>query len=222
MTRVVAYLRVSTNEQADSGLGLAAQEDKVRAYAKLYDLDIVAIEVDAGISAKTMERPALLRCLSMLGHGVDGILVAKLDRLTRSVQDLGKILHEYFVSSPYTLFSVGDQVDTRSASGRLVLNILASVSEWEREVIAERTKAALSVLKAAGKRAGAVPLGKRVREDGVLERCSVSCEAINRAKLLRERDLSWSDIAADLNESGYRTQTGGLFTITSARRYAMA
>lgn len=221
MTRVVAYLRVSTNEQADSGLGLAAQEDKVRAYAKLYDLDIVAIEVDAGISAKTMERPALLRCLSMLGHGVDGILVAKLDRLTRSVQDLGKILHEYFVSSPYTLFSVGDQVDTRSASGRLVLNILASVSEWEREVIAERTKAALSILKAAGKRAGAVPLGKRVREDGLLEECEESAAAIRMAKRWRSKGCSWSQVADALNQN-FRTQTGGLFTITSARRYAMA
>lgn len=221
MTRVVAYLRVSTNEQADSGLGLAAQEEKVRAYAKLYDLEIVAIEVDAGISAKTMERPALLRCLSMLGREVDGVLVAKLDRLTRSVQDLGKILHEYFVSSPYTLFSVGDQVDTRSASGRLVLNILASVSEWEREVIAERTKAALSVLKAAGKRAGAVPLGKRVREDKVLEDCEESTAAIRMAKRWRAKGCSWSQVADALN-TNFRTQTGGLFTITSARRYAMA
>jgi DNA invertase Pin-like site-specific DNA recombinase len=221
MTRVVGYIRVSTADQADSGLGLAAQEEKIRAYAKLYDLEVVALEVDAGISAKTMDRPAFLRALSMLGRGADGILVAKLDRLTRSVRDLGAILQDYFTSTPYTLFSVADQVDTRSASGRLVLNILASVSEWEREVIAERTKAALSVLKASGKRAGNVPLGKRALPDGTLVDCMETLSAMRFAKQLRECNASWSEIVGALN-CNYRTQSGGLFTITTARRYAMA
>jgi hypothetical protein len=221
MTRVVAYIRVSTADQADSGLGLAAQEEKIRAYAKLYDLEIVAMEIDAGISAKTMDRPALLRALAMLGRGVDGVLVAKLDRLTRSVRDLGVILHEYFVSTPYTLFSVTDQVDTRSASGRLVLNILASVSEWEREIIAERTKAAMSVLKASGKRCGAVPLGKKALVDGTLVDCEETQRAMWMAKQLRKNGACWSEIVQALN-CNYRTQTGGLFNITSARRYAMA
>lgn len=221
MTRVVAYLRVSSAEQANSGLGLAAQEEKIRAYAKLYDLEVVAFEVDAGISAKTMERPALLRALAMLGNGADGLLVAKLDRLTRSVQDLGAILRKYFISSSYTLFSVSDQVDTRSASGRLVLNILASVSEWEREIIAERTKAALGVLKFNGKRAGNVPLGKKALADGTLVECEETCCAIRTAKTLRKAKKSWSEIATMLNRD-YRTQTGGLFNITSARRYALA
>mgnify|MGYP003332344273 FL=1 len=221
MTKVVAYIRVSTMDQAESGLGLAAQEEKIHAYAKLYDLEVVAIKVDAGISAKTMDRPGLHEALAMLGRGVDGLLVAKLDRLTRSVRDLGTILHQYFVSSPFTLFSVSDQVDTRSASGRLVLNILASVSEWEREIIAERTKAAMSVLKASGKRVGAVPLGKKVLEDGSLVECEETCGAIQLAKMYRNAGAKWSEIADALN-CNYRTQTGGLFNITSARRYAMA
>ena len=110
---------------------------------------------------------------------------------------------------------------TRSASGRLVLNILASVSEWEREIIAERTKAAMSVLKASGKRVGAVPLGKKVLEDGSLVDCPETCGAIQLAKMYRNAGAKWSEIADALN-CNYRTQTGGLFNITSARRYAMA
>lgn len=221
MTRVVAYIRVSSLEQADSGLGLAAQEEKIRAYAKLYDLDVVSLEVDAGISGGTMERPGLQRALAMLGNEVEGLVVSKLDRLTRSVRDLSDILHQYFVHTPFTLFSVGDQVDTRTASGRLVLNILASVSEWEREIIAERTKAALSVLKSSGKRAGNIPLGKKALADGTLVDCENTCEAIRFAKRWRQKGVSWQQVADAMN-CHFKTQTGGEFTITTARRYALA
>lgn len=220
MTRVVAYLRVSTGDQADSGLGLVDQERKIRAYADLYDLKIVSMEVDAGLSAKTVDRPALKRALGMLGRGADAILVAKLDRLTRSVRDLGTLIEEYFTTGRYTLFSVADQVDTRSAGGKLVLNILASVSEWEREVIAERTKAALAVLKANNKRTGTVPLGYNALPDGSLTVCGVTMAAVARAKHCRNLGFSWSRIAEDLNNHGFRTQNGGWFTITTARRYA--
>jgi site-specific DNA recombinase len=119
------------------------------------------------------------------------------------------------------LLSVSDQVDTRTASGRLVLNILMSVSEWEREVIAERTKAALGVLKSSGKRAGNVPLGKKALADGTLVDCEETMCAIRMAKSWRVAGASWQQIADAMNCT-YRTQTGGLFNITSARRYALA
>jgi DNA invertase Pin-like site-specific DNA recombinase len=105
----------------------------------------------------------------MLDNGTaDALLVVKLDRLTRSVRDLDTLITSYFgASTGPALLSVGEQIDTRSAAGRLVLNVLASVSQWEREAIGERTRTALAHKRAAGQRTGQVPYGKRVATDGV-------------------------------------------------------
>src|SRR5689334_13594743 len=120
-TRAIAYLRVSTDKQADKGISLDAQRAKVEAYAALYDLDIVDIVVDAGASAKTLERPALKRALEAVrNRRANAILVAKLDRLTRSVRDLGELVETIFAPGKAALLSVGEQIDTRSAAGRLV------------------------------------------------------------------------------------------------------
>jgi len=168
-TRAVAYIRVSTAQQADHGVSLDAQQAKVQAYASLYDLDLVAVVVDAGASAKSLKRDGLQRALGMLDSGdADALLVVKLDRLTRSVRDLDTLITRYFgASDGPALLSVGEQIDTRSAAGRLVLNVLASVSQWEREAIGERTRTALAHKRAAGQRTGQVPYGKALGADGV-------------------------------------------------------
>src|SRR5262245_308121 len=89
-TRVVGYVRVSSEHQADQGVSLQAQEEKIRQYCTLYDLDLVDIVVDAGVSAKTLQREGLQKALAMLENGhADGVVVVKLDRLTRNVADLG-------------------------------------------------------------------------------------------------------------------------------------
>lgn len=92
-TRTIAYVRVSTDKQAEKGVSLEAQRAKLAAYADLYDLDVVEVVVDAGVSAKTLQRPGLTRALDMLRKGAaDALLVVKLDRLTRSVRDLGELV----------------------------------------------------------------------------------------------------------------------------------
>ncbi len=166
--RIILYCRVSTEEQASSGLGLEAQEAKGRAYAALYGLELVDVVIDAGVSAKSLDRPGLREALAKLDdRQADGLLVAKLDRLTRSVRDLGALIDDYFGEKRgLRLLAVDDQIDTKTAGGRLVLNVLASVSQWEREVIGERTRAALAVKKARGERAGATTYGMRVAADG--------------------------------------------------------
>ena len=94
-TRTLAYLRVSTDKQADRGVSLDAQRAKVQAYAQLYDLELAEVIVDAGESARTLERPGLQRALAMLKAGdADALLVVKLDRLTRSVRDLGHLVEK--------------------------------------------------------------------------------------------------------------------------------
>src|ERR1700723_1232086 len=109
-TRVVGYIRCSTRLQATEGVSLAAQEARLRAYALALELDLVAVERDVQ-SAKTKDRPGLARALAMLDAGAaDGVLVTKLDRLTRSVRDLGTLIESHF--HRYTLLSVGDCIDT--------------------------------------------------------------------------------------------------------------
>ena len=84
VTRVLGYIRVSTERQADAGVSLDAQRAKLTAYAALYDLALVGIIEDAGASAKTLRRPGLQQALGMLKAGeADALLVAKLDRLTQ-------------------------------------------------------------------------------------------------------------------------------------------
>jgi len=203
-TRTVAYVRVSTDKQAEHGVSLDAQRAKVEAYAGLYDLELVAVEVDAGASAKSLSgRPALDRALAMLEAGeADALLVVKLDRLTRSVRDLGELV-DRFQAGGWALLSVGEQVDTRTAGGRLVLNVLASVSQWEREAIGERTSAALAHKRANGeKTGGAAPFGYRLAADGVhLEHEPAEREALELILALRADGVSLRAIAAQLNDA---------------------
>src|SRR4051812_9767736 len=95
--RCIAYSRVSTQDQSDNGVSLEAQKEKLAAYAALYDLEIVETIEDAGESAKSLNRPGLLQALAMLRRGqADGIIVVKLDRLTRNVGDLQTLITDYF------------------------------------------------------------------------------------------------------------------------------
>ena len=99
--------------------------------------ELVGIEVDAGLSAKTLDRPGLQSALSKLDAGeAQALIVLKLDRLTRRVADLDTLIERYF-GSRFTLMSVSEQIDTSSAAGRLVLNVLTSVAQWERETTSE-------------------------------------------------------------------------------------
>src|SRR4051812_42961505 len=154
--RVVGYIRVSTEEQASEGISLDAQRAKLEAYARLYDLDLVAVEVDAGASAKTLERPGLRAALARLEAGdVEGLLIAKLDRLSRSVLDWNTLIESHFgPAGGRQLFSVADSIDTRTAAGRLVLNVLMSVAQWERETIVERTRDAMAHKRTRSERVG--------------------------------------------------------------------
>lgn len=211
-TRAVAYLRVSTGKQVEEGVSIEAQEAKVRAYASLYDLELVAIEVDAGLSAKTLDRPGLQSALSSLVNGsAEAILVVKLDRLTRSVKDLGILLETYFSNGRYALMSVSEQIDTRSAAGRLILNVLASVSQWERETTGERTKAAMSYKKSVKEFTGGhSPYGWQVAEDGIhIEPNQAEQEILKSALELKAFGLSLRKIGQRLESAGLLPRSGG-------------
>ena len=127
--RAVGYARVSTDKQSDQGISLEAQTEKIRAMAMVQGAELVHVIRDGGASAKTLHRPGLQQVLDMAqGRQVQAVIVAKLDRLTRSVKDLCELL-EVFERRGVALISVAESLDTSSASGRLVMNIMAAVSQ---------------------------------------------------------------------------------------------
>jgi site-specific DNA recombinase len=146
--KVVGYCRVSTEDQAREGVSLAAQHVKIEAYALVKDWILAEVIRDEGVSAKSLVRPGLQRLLALVEAGqVEAVIIYKLDRLTRSVADLDKLM-KLFERKGVALVSLQESLDATTATGRLMMNLLASVSQWEREVIGERTRDAMQHLKA--------------------------------------------------------------------------
>lgn len=203
--RAILYRRVSTDEQADSGLGLADQAKRLEAAAIMHDWTVVASnEVeDAGYSAGSLKRPGIQRALTMLATGeADLLAVMKLDRLSRSVHDFADLLKRSQAEG-WSLVVLDLGVDTSKPSGRLVANVMMSVAEWERDEIKDRTKRAMARLKADGARLGRPVL---VPED-VRERIADA----------RSAGESFGAIAGALNTEGVPTPSGGKWFPASVR-----
>lgn len=222
--RVVGYVRVSTEAQAAEGVSLDAQRAKIQALCSVNDCELVAIETDAGASARTLDRPALQRALLALTEGrADAIAVTKLDRLTRSVTDLGMLVERYFAGGRWSLLSAGDSIDTHTAAGRLVLNVLVSVAQWEREAAGERTRDGLAEVRRAGGTLGRDGLGwtRSDERDGHGRRRVVAVErelaTVERIVTLRSSGLSLRAIAAQLAAEGARTKRGGQWAAQTVR-----
>ena len=217
-TKAIAYIRVSTDKQQDKGHSLLAQQEKIQAYASLYDLDIIDYVIETG-SAKNLNREGLQGALAAIKAGkADALIVVKLDRLTRSVADLGYLVETYFNKAG--LLSVSEQIDTRSASGRLVLNVLASVSQWEREAIGERTAVVKQSMKANGLYCGGlVPYGQML-VSGELVTNPNEQVIINRAKTLKAEGHSLRTIATMFSNEGLKTRKDTDFSHVLVSRMA--
>lgn len=194
---MIAYLRVSTAEQAQSGLGLAAQEQAVRAECERRGWELVNLVRDEGASGKSLDRPGVQSVLARLAAGeAEGLVVAKLDRLTRSLADLVHLL-DWSDRVRVFLAALDLGLDTSTPSGRLVASVMASVGEWERSVIAQRTRDAASVRRERGERMGRA---------GVRDSAPQVAERIAR---LRAAGSTWQAIADGLNADGVPTVRGG-------------
>ena len=130
--QAIGYVRVSTEQQADSGLSIAAQRVKLEALAVLNDYQLIDVVVDAGASAKSLDRPGWQRVMGAVhGRQVGAVLIAKLDRCTRSVADLASLI-DTFSRRGVALISAAESLDTSSAGGRLVVNVTGRLREVAR------------------------------------------------------------------------------------------
>jgi DNA invertase Pin-like site-specific DNA recombinase len=192
---VVTYLRVSTSEQALSGLGLEAQRATVAAYAERKGLTIVGEYCDEGISAKSLKgRPAALAALVAVRAGsAAGLLVAKMDRLSRSVVD-GAGLMERAAREGWALHFADLDLDTSTQAGEMAANVIISGSQYERRLISQRTRDALAAKRARGERLGAAP--------------ALPSEVTRRIIAERANGLTFQAIADGLMADGIPTARG--------------
>lgn len=211
-TKAIGYVRVSSEQQAQEGVSLNAQRQKLRDYCRAMDIELIDIVADEGYSASSLKRPGLQAALAKLQQGqAQSLIVTKLDRLTRCVKDLGTLCEQYFSDGkPSTLLSVSDSIDTRTAAGKLVLNVLTSVAQWEREAISERTRDVLAHLKRNGVKLGGAPYGwryaARVDASGRRALAEVRSEqaAIKRVCALHRRGVPLPAICDRLTQEGHK------------------
>lgn len=211
---VVAYVRVSTDEQAEGRLGLDAQIDRVTAYCKARGWTLAGVVEDAGVSAKTLDRAGMQRVLKMMNaKAVDAVVALKLDRLTRSMVDLHTLL-KTADRTGVALVSVSETLDTSSAAGRLMVNMMAAIAEWERETIGERTSQALQVKRKRGERVGRHAAIGCDAGEGARDSEGAALELVRKVVLAQEglAAVSFRCIAAQLETNGYTSRSGTRYT----------
>lgn len=193
--RAIGYCRVSTDQQGDSGAGLEAQEATIRAEADRQGWQLGEIFVDVASGKSTKRRPRLKAALLELeaGHG-DVLVVAKLDRLSRSLLDFASLMAQA-QQQRWSIVALDIGVDTSTVNGELVANIIMALAQWERRIIGQRTKDALGAVRQRGAQLG--------RPSGVPD------DVRALIGLLRRQGRGWHSIARILNEDGVPTAQGG-------------
>jgi len=203
--RAIGYIRVSTDEQAREGISLENQKAKIAAYCELNDLSLVEIIEDAGKSGKDLNREGMQSLLERIkGRKIEAVVVYKLDRLSRRVKDTLTLM-DLIEKKSVAFHSITEKIDTKSAMGKFFINIMASMNQWERDTISERTRDALQHKIDIGERAGQVPYGWTVDADGkTLVENPVEQEAIILIKRLYEKGYTLRAICAELTKKGHR------------------
>ncbi|MCG6533421.1 MAG: recombinase family protein [Syntrophales bacterium LBB04] len=219
--KAYGYCRVSTEEQAREGISLDAQEDKIRTYAQLKDLELLDIIRDEGYSGKNIQRPGLQKLLALIqGPEAEAVIVYKLDRLTRNTSDLLHLVEVIFRKDNTRFFSITEEIDTDSAMGKFFLTIMGAMAQMERELISERTVAALSYKKQQGESLGHIPYGYH-RVSGRLLPDPQEGQILRKMKKWRKDGLSYGKIAQLLNEKKIPTKKQNALWYASTVRHLL-
>jgi DNA invertase Pin-like site-specific DNA recombinase len=195
--RCVIYLRVSTDEQVSSGLGLDAQEASCRRWAEANGLTVVDVVTEQAVSGKVApaDRPGFGRALALLDGCEAGVLlVRRQDRISRRLRHTLAVI-DHADEQGWSIATTDGELDTSTAAGRLKVNVMASVAEYEAGVIGERTREAL-----AAKREAGVLLGRRRQ---------MPDDVVARIVAEREAGRTLTAVAQGLNDDGIPTARGG-------------
>ena len=210
LPKAVGYVRVSTSDQAENGVSLEAQESRIRAWCMANGYDLAAVHSDAGLSGSRADnRPELQNALCAACRQRGCVLVIySLSRLARSTKDCITIA-ERLDKAGADLVSLSERIDTTTASGKMVFRMLAVLAEFERDLISERTRAAMATKRANGQRVGAVPFGFDLARDGTMLTPNAAEQAvITDMQAMRAKGWTLEAIAEELTERGVPTKTG--------------
>lgn len=225
----IGYVRCSKERQE---LTIDVQTNMIREYCKERNYHLKEIISDIDYSGKDLERPGIQQIMldvtldkvdiddkSKRNNPISGIVFAKLDRLTRNVGDLSRLIEEDFKN--VELHSVMENLESKTAGGRLFINMLVSVSSWERGVISERTKAVLQHKKRNGQHIGRIPFGKIIDKDGTLIDCPENGHIRIMVRELREKGFTYKKISERLFDKGL-DRNGKPFSLTMIERICKA
>jgi len=216
--KAVAYFRVSTDEQAESGAGTAAQHDACEACARRLGIPMGEPQVDDGVSgaAPIDRRPGLLDALALLQRG-DVLLVAKRDRLGRDPIVVAMIEAAVARQGCRVVSAAGEGTEGDDPTSVLMRRIIDAFAEYERLIIKARTRAALAAKRRRGQRTGRVPLGYDLTDDGARSKKDLPIALVANAgeqatvatiKTLRSEGLSLRAIADELTRKQVPTKDG--------------
>jgi len=219
--RAVGYIRVSTEEQAREGISLDAQEDKVKKYADLHNLELVELISDEGKSGKDLNREGIQKVIFLRQERkVDHLIVYKMDRLTRRLLDLLTLIEEVFKPNKVQFHSITEKIDTATAQGKFFLAIMGAMAQMERDLISERTKEALRYKISKGELVGSSPLGFEAIEKELRktqDELVVIRQIFNMKRGRGKNKLSLRQIANRLNEEMIPTKRGGKWYAETVR-----
>lgn len=207
MKQAIGYVRVSTEQQANEGVSLEAQKAKIAAWCAAHDYELVQVFVDAGISGKKMDnRPELLKARAAVKKGM-ALVAYSLSRLARSTKDL-ILISEEVAKKNGDLVSLSEQIDTTTAAGKMMFQMLAVLSEFERNLTAERTKGALQHKKATNQKyTNQTPYGFQAIE-GRLVQVKKEAKVVAEIQAARSVGNTLQSIADSLNGRSIPTKTG--------------
>ena len=215
MPKAIGYIRVSTTEQAVEGVSLDAQRTKIAAWATANDFELAAIYEDAGITGTSLDkRPGLRAAIAQTGKGM-ALVAYSISRIARSTRDMLQIADQIQAKGA-DLVSLTEKIDTTTAAGKMVFRMLAVLSEFERDVIAERTTGALAHKKAKREVYSPIPLGFKAC-DGLLLPSTAETTVVMKIRAMRLEGHSLRQIAARLNEGGVTGKKGGRFHASTIR-----
>lgn len=214
----IGYVRVSTEAQASDGVSLEAQRARIESWASANGIKLLAIHVDAGISgAKAANRPALQKALAQATKGKAALVAYSLSRVARSTRDALDIAAK-LERAGADLVSLTENVDTRSAAGKMVFRMLAVLAEFERDLVSERTRGALAHIRAQGRRiSGRIPYGYTLDGDRLIPN-AVEQATLHDVRTRRTAGETLEGIARSLTEAGVPGKMNGAWTATTVRR----
>lgn len=208
--KAIGYARVSTSRQANEGVSLDVQREKITAYCTYKGFALVDFCHEGVSGSGDVRRVEFEKVINNIENGtVNAIIIYSLSRFTRSTRELLEFVEKYVLTGKVELHSVVENLDTSSPTGRFMLKVMGAMNELEREQIIERTQAALDHKRSKGEKLGGyVPYGFDVNIFGVLNINNTEQDTINLMRSMYNSNYSFNSIATELNNQGIPSKQG--------------